>query len=671
MHRSGTSLVAKILAEAGIKPPLDLLPAHPVDNPGGYFESREVVRINNGFLAALGHSWSKPEPLSERCFSSSEAASARTEIRAFLGQCKSGDDSLLLKDPRLSRLIPLWLPELTSHYAQLVVVQVLRRADAVFKSLSRRAENPDTARAAVTCASQSDLLWLHYNLEVSKYARHGQSLVITYEDLLSNPGTVVQQFIVGLSQLLLWELRLSPSLSVRAMPEVKGKLLTERDRVLETIYQTLRGSTDDNTPYLEAALEYLQVRVPDAHQEQAGSGNTGLFYQARLQHFMNKCGYRAVFPKTSSIELLASKIRRLAPLVNRTISQIRPILFISGNPGSRSHLYRVKNAVEGLHRLDTPTCWMSIEMLKRHSIEDVNAHCVIIHRCIYDPVIEQLLDWCKRQGMPVGFDIDDLIFDAELIRDNGIHFIAELPRSEQHQWLQGAQSYRRVMEAADFCLVPTATLADHARHINPQVRVIENGFNAQVLALSDFWRRRRSQGPLVRIGYASGTATHFADFSTIVLPVAEALRRHPELRFTLVGSLDLRPYEDLLPAQQVEMRPLVEHVNLAFEMARFDINLIPLQIDSAFCDSKSPLKFFEAALAGAPTIAVNNPVYGELIRHGENGMLARSEEEWGANIELLISDRRTSERQSALAREECIARFHADRLAEKYLRLPL
>ena len=671
MHRSGTSLVASILAEADIKPPPDLLPAHPVDNPGGYFESREVVRINNSFLVALGRSWSEPEPLSEHCFAGSEATRARAEIRAFLRQCKPGNGGLLLKDPRLCRLMPLWLPELKSHYEPLVVVQVLRRADAVFRSLARRAENPDTAKAAITCASKSDLLWLHYNLELSRYARHGRHLVITYEDLLSDPETIAHELIVELGRLLLLELRLPSSFSLRAVPAVKEKLLSDRDRVLETVYQSLRSSTDDNTAYLEAAWEHLQVRVPDAHQDQADSTGVGLFYQARLQHFMNKCVYRPAFPKPSSVGFLGNKLRWLIPLAHKAGSEARPILFISGNPASRSHLYRVKNAVEGLHRLGTPTCWMSVEMLKRHRVEQVNARCVIIHRCVYDPTIEQLLDWCKRQGMPVGFDIDDLIFDAELIRGNGIHFIAELPPSEQHQWLQGALSYHRVMQAVDFCLVPTPALADHARRINSQVRVIENGFNATVLALSDFWRYRRSPDPVVRIGYASGTATHVADFSTVVHPVAEALRRHPESRFTLVGSLDLRPYVDLLPSGQVEIRPLVEHVNLAYELARFNINLVPLQAGSAFCDSKSPLKYFEAALAGAPTIALNNPVYAELIRHGENGMLARSEEEWVANIELLICDRQAQERQSALAREECITRFHVEHLAEKYLRLPI
>ena len=110
---------------------------------------------------------------------------------------------------------------------------------------------------------------------------------------------------------------------------------------------------------------------------------------------------------------------------------------------------------------------------------------------------------------------------------------------------------------------------------------------------------------------------------------------------------------------------------MSYELARFDVNLVPLQSGRAFCDAKSPLKYFEAALAGASTITANNPVDAELIRHGENGVLARSEEEWLANLDLLAGDRRVRERQSALAREECIVRFDAERLAEKYLRLPI
>ena len=563
------------------------------------------------------------------------------------------------------------MPELESRCERVVVVQVLRRANAVFRSLLRRADNPDTAPAAVTCVSQSDLLWLHHNLELVRHAPGGRRLVVAYEELLSDPEATTRKLIRDLCRLLRRDLSVPPTLSVRASPAMDGESSSERDRVLEAVYRALHGSTDEDASYLEAAWTHLQVRVPDAHQDHAEDAEPGLFYRARLQHFTSKCAYPPAFPRASLVGTFVSKVRRLSRLRPRVGSRGPPVLFISGDPTTRGHLYRVKNAVEGLHRLGAPACWMPVELLERCDIEQVNARCVVIHRCADSPATERLLDWCKRRGMPVGFDIDDLLFDAELIRADGIHFIAELCPSDRHQWLQRAQSFRRVMEAADFCLVPTRTLADQARRINPQVRVIENGFNSGVLALSDFWRRRRSPDTVVRIGYASGTATHAADFDTVVHPLAETLRRNADSRFTLVGNLDLRPHRDLLPPVQVETRPLVEHVNLSHELARFDINLVPLQTGSAFCDAKSPLKFFEAALAGVPTIAVNNPVHAELIRHGENGLLAESEAEWQAGLERLVGDRRLRERQSALAREECIARFDARRLAKKYLRLPI
>ena len=670
MHRSGTSLVAGILARAGFNPPPDLLPPHSIDNSGGYFESREVVRINNGFLAALGRSWSRPEPPSAACFRGFEAIESREKIRGFLEQCEPGN-GLLLKDPRLCLLMPLWLPELQSRFERLVVVQVLRRADAVFRSLSRRAERPETAKAAVTCASQSDLLWLHYNLELYRFVPGGRRLTIAYEDLLRVPETTTREASVKLSRMLLQELRLPLTLPRQVAPAKNGKLISDRDRVLEAIYQALLDSTDENAAYLDVAWKHLQTRVPDAHQDQTESADARLFYRARLRQFTSKCGYVAEFPPASSIGFLVNKLRRSVRLAPTTGLQGPPILFISGDPTTRGHLYRVKNAVEGLQRLGMPSCWMSVDTLKRYKIEQVNARCIVIYRCVDDPAITRLLDWCKRKGMPVGFDIDDLIFDAELIRRNDIHFISELPPSNRCQWLQRALSYRRVMEVSDFCVVPTPTLADQVRRIHPHVRVIESGFNPQVLALSDFWRRCRSAGEVVRIGYASGTATHEADFETVVRPLAEILLRHPDLRFTLVGSLDLRPYEGLLPSEKVEVRPLVEHVNLACELARFDVNMIPLQSGSAFCDAKSPLKYFEAALVGVPSIAVKNPVYTELIQHGENGLLAHSEDEWLVNLEMLSGDERERERLSTQAREDCIARFSAERLAEKYLRLPI
>ena len=607
----------------------------------------------------------------------------RAEIGALLDRLAAAGGDFLLQDAAMARLGPLWLPELKARFEPLVVVQVLSRADAVFQTLSPSVGEGCPEPPPVANLVHSDLLWLHCSLELERWTRGERRLVVARDELAQSPKTAVRRLLLALERTLGRKLTASAFPALPSAPTVAEPPHSDRDRVLERIYQALRGQSEDEDEdwkgCLEAAWEQLQVRVPAPHQEFDAAADAASFRQARLQRFVSLCEYRPHFPGFSPVRKAADRILPRAwrrPAGNRgPRPAAAPFLFISGNPAARSHLYRVKNPADGLRHLGAPACWMSAGMLGRYDAKRINARCVILHRCVEDEAMEALMHWCRMRGMPVGYDIDDLIFDAELIREGGIHFIGKLPEPEQEAWLESAEGHRRLMAAADFCLTPTPTLAEHARRINPQVRVIENGFNAEVLALSDVWRRRfrsgrfRSGDP--RLGYASGTATHEADFAAIARPLAAALRKRPNLGFTLVGSLDLTPYDELLPASQVETRPLVEHVNLAHELARFDVNLIPLQSASPFCDAKSPLKYFEAALVGVPSIAAANPIYENLIRHGENGLLAHSEDEWAANIALLADNAGLRARQAALAREECMARFHADRLAEKYLRLPV
>ena len=668
MHRSGTSLVAATLAEAGLQPLGELMPAHPVDNPGGYFEAREGVRINNRFFESLGQTWASPHPLPSGSFDGAEAARSRDEICAFLDAHSPTSAGALVKDPRLCRLLPLWEEALAMRFDPLVVVQVVRRADAVGRSLARRAERSDTAKAAVTCPAQADLLWLHYNLELDVHIQSRQRFTVAYEDLVQRPGRRVAEFLDGLSRSLdvnlgsLSRRTKTPTRRPRKPTARPTAPESDRERVLETIYQAILG-TDSET--LDTARGHLDTMVPDAHQGVTET-DAGLFHRARLRHFVSKHTY----PPVSASPPTHLRWHRFRPWTRRDRRR-RDFLFVSGRPRNRGHLYRVHNAVDALNRLGTAACWISHAMMERHGLPTVVPRCVVIHRCLYDAAIEQLLDWCHARDIAVGFDIDDLIFDPELMDRGGIRFIADLAPEARTRWLQDARAYQRTMAAADFCIVSTEQLAEHARRFNAQVTVIENGFNPDVLALSDYWRCHRERDPVVRIGYASGTATHDADFATIVRPLAKALAGNADWRFTALGALSRQTYESVVPAAQVEVRAGVEHVNFAYELARFDVNLIPLEHRNAFCDAKSPLKYFEAALVGTPTVAVHNPVYADLIEHGHNGLLAATDDEWLDSITALASNAERRRELARVAQEQCRDRFHVDRLVEKYLHLPI
>ena len=645
------------------------MPAHPADNPGGYFESREVVQINNRYLHSLGQTWASPQPLPSRSFGGAEAGRSRDEIRAFLDAHRPMPAGVLVKDPRLCRLLPLWEDMLAARFDPLVVVRVVRRADAVFRSLARRAERSDTARAAVTCPAQADLLWLHYNLELDRHIQSQQSFTVAYEDLMQSRSRPVNELLAGLSRSLDTNLESLADPTKRRTTRAQKTAaasgtapVSDRDRVFETIYQALLKSDGET---LDAARRHLGTVVPGAHQGVTET-DPELFHRARLRHFVGKSAY----PPLAATPRTGLPWRRFRSWTRRDRDR-RTYLFVSGRPRNRGHLYRVHNVVDALNRLGTPACWLSHTVVERQGLPAIRPRCVVIHRCLYDRTIEQLLDWCHARNIAVGFDIDDLIFDPELMDRGGIRFIADLEPAAKARWLQDARSYQRTMAAADFCIVATEELAEHARRFNAHVAVIENGFNPDVLALSDFWRRQREPDPTVRVGYASGTATHDADFATIVRPLALVLAGKADWRFTALGALSRHTYEDVIPAGQVEVRPGVEHVNLAYELARFDVNLIPLEVGNAFCDAKSPLKYFEAAIAGTPTVAVGNSVYTGLIEHGRNGLLAAAEDEWLDGIALLASNADLRREIADAAREQCQDQFHVDRLVQKYLHLPI
>src|SRR5213080_3238457 len=61
MHRSGTSMVARIASLLGVHfgPERDLMTAT-IDNPEGYFENWGFVKLHNALLDLLGASWKNP-----------------------------------------------------------------------------------------------------------------------------------------------------------------------------------------------------------------------------------------------------------------------------------------------------------------------------------------------------------------------------------------------------------------------------------------------------------------------------------------------------------------------------------------------------------------------------------------------------------------------------------
>jgi GT2 family glycosyltransferase len=175
MHRSGTSLVARALAKAGLHPGRgeDMLAAQ-ADNPLGFYERRDLVDANKTLLALAGASWFDPpgEPLAPTDPAADADPAVAAVIASLEGQAESGRGTFL-KDPRLCLTWPAWAG------AASVVLYVYRNPLAVADSLRRRNAFPLAYGLA---------LWEHYN-RCAIAALEGRPYVcVSYDTIAADPA---------------------------------------------------------------------------------------------------------------------------------------------------------------------------------------------------------------------------------------------------------------------------------------------------------------------------------------------------------------------------------------------------------------------------------------------------------------------------------------------------
>ncbi|MFT4036877.1 MAG: hypothetical protein QM692_01755 [Thermomicrobiales bacterium] len=133
MHRSGTSMVAKLLAERGLYlgPEHELMPPAP-QNPEGFFEHLAFVQLNDEILNEAGAGWDCPPPESTNWGGS--GFSGHLEQARTLAAPLAAEGPWGWKDPRTSLTLPFWRAAL----GPLRTVLVVRNPLEVITSLHRR-----------------------------------------------------------------------------------------------------------------------------------------------------------------------------------------------------------------------------------------------------------------------------------------------------------------------------------------------------------------------------------------------------------------------------------------------------------------------------------------------------------------------------------------------------
>ena len=353
----------------------------------------------------------------------------------------------------------------------------------------------------------------------------------------------------------------------------------------------------------------------------------------------------------------------------------RRVLFVSGEPKTPGHIYRVTRHAEAARAAGWAAQATSLAELSEAAVFSTDV--LVLWRCTWSPEVDFVFYLAEYAGITVLFDVDDLMFKPELARTEIIDGI----RTQDFDPAMVADFYRqvqRVLMRSDACICTTRELACHARDFDRTTFILPNGFDAATLAASRLAvRRRRQQADdgLVRIGYASGTRTHQRDFRQAVAGLARVLQDRPACRLVLFREpdralLDVAEFPELAAAAgQIEWRDKVPLDRLPEEMARFDVNLAPLEVGNPFCEAKSELKYFEAALVDVPTVASPTGPMRRAIRDGETGLLATTPEDWYAALLRLVDDPALRQRMARSAHRDVLWRYGPDRKQDLMLSL--
>ena len=354
------------------------------------------------------------------------------------------------------------------------------------------------------------------------------------------------------------------------------------------------------------------------------------------------------------------EIRRL--LIADTRIRYRPetwsgdVIFVDGLPGSVSSRYRIDNIQDELIDLGFDCCTLTEDELWRVEQGVYSAGVAHFIRAPFTGAFAKAAMVARSAGARVGFDIDDLAFDPDIMPF--IDGLRERSPDEIEQYRAGMLDYRQFVMFADFVTTTTEFLADRLRGVAKQVRVVSNSIARGLFQLEYGHAPRDDQH--VRIGYYAGTRTHQADFAAAADALVRILRAYPNVRVRLVGEIDLGDFPRLAAlSERIEQSGLLGYDAMLRDMARCDVTIAPLEPDNPYCEAKSELKYFEGSLTGSVVIASPTAPFLAAIDNGRTGLLATTTRQWFEAIARLLNDPGLLSRMSEAARADVRQRYHA------------
>jgi glycosyltransferase involved in cell wall biosynthesis len=272
---------------------------------------------------------------------------------------------------------------------------------------------------------------------------------------------------------------------------------------------------------------------------------------------------------------------------------------------------------------------VQLSLTTPHGVRYCEADIVLVQRVAVQDMetARRIVDSCRRFGRKLVFEIDDDLFGVPEEHPGRTFYAA------------ATEPAKFLARSADAVTTSTERLRSRLLGLNPNTITVPNYVDERL------WLPAPEPGSFpaqtVSILYA-GTTTHRDDLEFLGAAMRKARSRHGDrVQLDVVGVADEpgdRDWFNVIPMPHYAALSYPRFVSWIRDQNRWQWGVAPL-LDSEFNRCKSPIKYLEYAALGLPGIYSDLPVYSDLVRDGESGLLAANDpDRWFALLDRVVDD---------------------------------
>lgn len=316
---------------------------------------------------------------------------------------------------------------------------------------------------------------------------------------------------------------------------------------------------------------------------------------------------------------------------------MKKILFLSKGEFSASSRYRAVQFFAGLSRRGCESAHLQISGGLSNYLAALkaagDAEIVVVLRRVLPQPIRWLL---RRRARTLIFDFDDAIF----CNSDGSPSKTRMRR------------FREMVLMSDHVTAGNAFLASVAAQFNDNVTVVPT--SVDVTRYKVECEQPTDSFDLVWIG-SSSTRKYLAD----ALPgLREAYKALPNMRLKIIADFDLP--DAGIPTLAIRWSAETE----ARELASSHVGIAPMR-DNDWTRGKCALKVIQYMAAGLPVIASPAGMNGEIVKNGENGLLAAGLHDWADAIALYARDPALRSQHGGVGQKTAVTNYSIESTLEK------